>query len=332
MSSIDNDSSSHGINYRFVCDDDIKAIGNLFKAVFNRSIDDAYYRWQFLANKNDTVSSVVAEIAGRIVAHVGFTARQAIISGKEGLLYIKQTTMLDPSLRKIGIYSKLLSWAYNSLKQKADLVLSYPNNNSHPIQILRDDYRDIYQIPCLCFNINQKNKNNIEVNSAPGRLCCDAFNIEYKELCAATIAGSEYGIIRNTDYLSWRYSKRPDVKYHLIEYRESGKLVSALIWKYYPGDKPTRIMAVEWLSMQEDIRSGAVLLPLMEYANNIGLPIYIWQNIYQKTRYKILERYGFVMAEPIIHFGGFILNPTINTLDWDNYSKWHIGMGDVDVF
>ena len=332
MPSAHND-PSHDVAFRFVARADVPALLQLFKTAFRRDLSAEYYGWQFLDPPCAPGSSVVAEQSGEIVAHAGYTARAARIAREEGLIFVKQTSMSHPCVRGTGIYSRLLSWAGDALRERgADLILSYPNANNHPVQIMRNDYRDIYQIPCLRYVPKDNSAAHGADTTTPGTLCRAPFDDAYGALNSISLLESGFAISRNAEYLTWRYTRRPDVNYYVIEDRAAGELTAALVWKYYPSESPTRIMAVDWLAAADAPDAAEVFAPLEAHAHALGLPIYTWQNVYERSRHKLLERRGFSLCEPVFYFGGFPVAHSRRLEGWDDYRNWHIGMGDVDVF
>ena len=321
-------------DFRFLVESDIPAVLRLFQRAFvGRRLSEAYYRWQFIDNPLLPFSSVVAEQDGSIVAHAGYTARRALFESRTGILFIKQTSMSDPRVRGSGAYSRLLTWAHEHLAQRqGELILSYPNGENHPVQILRPDYLDICEIPCLVRPPFGKSAEAHALDLPFLSAASYGFVNEVSELGTATTSASLCGLVRSAEYLCWRYAKHPENKYHVCEQRTAGCLRSLLICKLYPGDRPTRIMVVEWLSAPDDSDAAEVFAPLEEYADRHGLAICAWQNVFQRQRRKVLERRGFRVDMPITYFGAFALARHWLQPVWGDYRNWHIAMGDVDVF
>lgn len=319
------------LEFRFVAHSDIGAILALFnKAYGGRVMSEAYYHWQFLDTPVFPASSVVAELDGRIVVHVGYTARQARLGDHDGILFIKQTSMSDPAVQGTGIYSRLLTWAHSALtKRGGELVLSYPNANNHFIQILRSDYLDIYQIPALVRDSQGRKQIRNEYHS---KLIPMEFSDDYIDLARETLSESDFSLLRTGEYLRWRYGMRPDVMYNLLEDRSGGRLQSAIIWKYYPAETPKKIMVVDWLSLPDDPHGADIFEKIENIADERGLSVYVWQNIYEKFRHKLLEKRGYRAGEPVIYFGVFPLLRTQQVERLEDFRCWHVSMSDVDIF
>ena len=323
------------IRFRFVAPSDLPSILELFRKAYpGRTIPERYYRWQFFETPVLPLSSVVAMNGNRIVAHAGYTARVAKLNGCQSILFIKQTSMSDPTVRGSGIYSRLLNWASQALEQRdGHLVLSYPNGNNHPIQILRHDYKDIYQIPALVRPAQKRGGEKGSPNSDNfPEAAVYTFSQEINVLADGCLSSCDYALMRTVDYFKWRYAKRPDINYRICEMRMAGQLKAMLIWKYYPPHVPDRIMVVEWLSYADDESGSTVFEQLEDHADRNGLAIYIWQNVYQRLRHKLLEKRGYKLKEPIIYFGGFPLLNEEHIGPFNDYRNWYVSMGDVDIF
>lgn len=306
----------------------------LFSRAFpGRSISEAYYRWQFLDNPICPFSSVVAERGGRIIAHAGYSGRRALLDRREGVIFVKGTSMSDPVVRSSGVYSRLLSWADRRLATRgAELVLSYPNTSNHPLQILRPDYIDIYQIPALIRRAREPSATEHSLRALAFPDCFCQVDGAVELLGRATFEAQRFGLMRTAQYLAWRYRERPGTDYFMCQDQQGGTLRSLLIWKYYPAEKPDRIMIVEWLSAPEDANAATVLDQVESLADAKGLAVYIWQNVYGKFRHKLLERRGYTMGAPILYFGAFPLVERQLLGSFDDYRHWHVAMGDVDIF
>lgn len=318
-------------SFRCIQRQDIPSILGLFKQAFpGRELTREYYSWQFFESPVAPGCSVIAEQNGEIVAHAGYTGRSAKIHGNPGLVFIKQTSMSDPKVRGTGIYSRLLSYSNKVLRQRgADLMLSYPNNQNHPIQILRDDYIDIYQIPCMIRAARETSQEKTGPEKAFHIARDLSFDVEFERLADETTDSASYCLIRDSRYLQWRYAKRPDIDYFVCEERSGGLLMGAAVLKFFP---PDRMMVVEWFGTPEASTSGHLFSKLEDFADSKGFKIYIWQNVFQKARHKFLERRGYQLGEPIIYFGAFAIQGCPHGRGWQQYGNWFVSMGDVDVF
>ena len=135
--------SDENLEFRFVTSDDADSICELYAEAFPQAypLNCNYYRWYYFENDVLPFSSVVAIQNGKLAAHAGFSGRRCKLRGKDGLLYLKQDSMSATFARQ-GVYSRLLTWANEQTENKGvSLILSYPNANNHPVQIMRSDYR-----------------------------------------------------------------------------------------------------------------------------------------------------------------------------------------------
>ena len=314
--------------FSFVGPGDVDEIVTLFERSFARTMTGDYYGWQFLESAAGGARSVVARVGGRIVSHAGYSARACRLAGDEGLLFAKHTSMTDPDWRGRGIYSRLLTWAHERLAETgAGLVLSWPNPMNHCIQIARDDYHDIRQITVL----RRDPSSVLSPKDPPFPSTPERFGGGYDGLGRATPGSASFTYLRSAGYLSWRYSDRPDVDYFLVEERESGELRSAVVCKLYPAKEPMRIMVVEWLSRPGQPEADRPFRRLEEFSEEAGLPILLWQNVHDRTRHRLLEKRGYVPAEPVTYFGAFPIGGECPE-GFSDFANWYVSMGDVDVF
>jgi predicted N-acetyltransferase YhbS len=326
---------SSSLAFRFANEQDIPELQALFSRAFpGRSISASYYRWQFFESPICPCSSVVAEREGQIVAHIGFSGREALINSRRGTVCVKPTAMSDPLVRGSGVYSQLLMWACEQLGVRgAELALSYPNANSHRIHLNHENYADIWQIPALVRrsgrHYSAKHGDFFKDSSQPTFAVC---SLGIEQIAEATVREHRFGIMKSGRYLTWRYGRHPNANYYLSEDRRGGRARSALIWKYYPWPDPDRIMVVEWFSESEDTQAAQVFDVVEALAETQGLAVYTWQNVHSKNRHKLLERRGYTLQTPVFYFGAFRLAGPQALGPYEDYRQWHIAMGDVDVF
>jgi GNAT superfamily N-acetyltransferase len=254
-----------------------------------------------------------------------------MINGSRGLIMAKHTSMTHPDYQGSGLYAKVLQWSRDRFADMGvDLILSWPNRNSHPMQRNRSTYEDIYQIPTMKLSCPTCSRAQlIEIPFSETR------SIDFqtwRDIAAETTSKSLFANIRTADYLSWRFKERPDVQYYFIEYREAGKLRSALIFKLFPSNEPQVVNVVEWLCEPECPEGGHVLEDLKEWAFSHGLPITIWHNVHDYPRHHLLERNGYVPSEPIFYFGAIPVGSQDRLGPFRDWRTWYMSMGDVDVF
>ncbi len=319
------------IQIDWVQDEDVDEITALFSVVFERPMSPEYYRWQFYHEDRGGFKSARLRLGGRIVSHAGFSPRDWVVNDSKGLVMAKHTSMTHPDYLGLGLYSRLLQWANPRLaKTGADMILSWPNRNSHPMQRNRTPYEDICQIPVMKWI--PKGNPPVTTNSVPltgTRL----FNFdEWGEVAEDTSGTFLFSNIRTPGYLTWRYKLRPDTVYYAVENRTGGRVRSAVIFKLYPAENPHVINVVEWLSHPESLEPDHALDQLEDSAASLGLPITIWHNVHDYPRHHQLERRGYVPSEPIFYFGVIPLSGTERLGAYRDWRNWYMTMGDVDVF
>jgi hypothetical protein len=355
------------IEIDWVQDRDVDEITALFSLVFERPMSPEYYRWQFHHDRFGGFKSARLRVGGRIVSHAGFSPRDWKVNGLKGLVMAKHTSMTHPDCRGFGLYGKLLDWAHPGLaKTGADMILSWPNRHSHPMQRNRTSYEDICQIPVMkwtpkggssstgsaiheCPHPNPLPKGDGAsglgsfrrvgpITSRRARISVpltktQSFNFhEWEEVAETTIGNCLFSNIRTLEYLTWRYKQRPDTVYYAIENRTGGKVRSAVVFKLYPADTPCVMNVLEWLSMPESSEADHALDRLEDLAASLGLPVTIWHNVHDYPRHHMLERRGYIPSDPIFYFGVIPLGSSERLGPYRDWRNWYMTMGDVDVF
>ncbi|MCX6843320.1 MAG: GNAT family N-acetyltransferase [candidate division WOR-3 bacterium] len=322
------------LQFRSIERADIGDVLSLFRRVFRRDGSAAYYEWQFFDCPFGGGHSQGVWLDGKLVAHIGYTPRIATVNGREGRVLSNHTVMSDPDHRGKGYYSKLVSWALNRFAGEGwDMVLSHPNRESHPVQMMQPGYADVAVLPAL-------SRRSREVTSLPSDVVlderfsnCTEFGDEYGRLCEVAPGGALYAFKRSPGYLSWRYGRHPVSTYFLCEHRSAGKLQSAAIAKLYPQDKPTRVNIVEWLCSDED-RDVAEkpIKEILDLAGRAGLEVQLWHGVHDRIRRYWLERLGFENGVPAFYFGVYSLQNAERLGPYTDFRHWYTTMGDHDVF
>lgn len=323
------------IEFRSIERKDISEVQSLFYRVFvGRELSAEYYEWQFFDCVFGGGYSKGVWVDGKLVVHVGYTPRLAIINGRPGKVLSNHTVMTDPEYRGRGLYSKLIVWALNQFAEEGwDMVWSHPNQQSHPVQMIHPRYVDITLLPA--FSWRSKEATCIPESIALDERFkpCGEFSEEYRRLCEVTVGGALYAFKRSPEYLSWRYSRHPVAKYFLCEHRSARTLLSAAIFKLYPQDNPTRVNIVEWLCSDEDRETAEKpIKEIINFARKFNLEVQLWHSVYDRTRRHWLERLGFENSLPIFYFGIYALQSPERLGPYTDFRNWYTTMGDHDVF
>lgn len=323
--------SSRNREIDWVRDNDVDEIVSLFSLVFDRPMTAEYYRWQFFREDKGRYDSVISRVGDQIVSHAGFSVRRWLVNGSDGVIMAKHTSMTHPDYRGQSLYGDLLEWAHGRFADMGvQLILSWPNRYSHPMQRSRSTYEDVYQIPTLKRSIQGSVRTRID--SIPFAKVESIDLRGWAGIAHEAPGNSLFTNQRTLDYLTWRFQKRPDTTYYAIEYRIGGELLSALIFKLFPQDEPDRINIVEWLCEPDSREGPPVLDELEQWAESVGLHTTIWHNVHDYPRHHILERRGYVPAEPIFYFGVIPTSSSGRLGSYRDWRNWYMSMGDVDVF
>jgi GNAT superfamily N-acetyltransferase len=313
---------------------DVDEVMSLFRRVFNRGVSAAYYRWQSFDCPFGGGHSKGAWLDGKLVAHVGYTPRPAIVNGRQGRVLAAHAAMTDPDHRGKGYYSKLVSWALAQLAAEGwDLVLSRPNRASHPVHLMLKEYVDVALLPALTWRREGAASALTRVELDERLKPCAAFGDEYGRLCEVAPGRARYALRRSPGYLSWRYFGNPLNAYFVCENRSAGRLRSAVIAKLYPRDKPARVNIVEWLCSDDDRETAEKPVKgILDFAAKVGLEVQLWHSVHDRTRRYWLERLGFADSVPVFHFGLYPLQSAERLGPCVDFRNWYTTMGDNDVF
>lgn len=310
---------------------DEQEILKLFAASFGRELDADVWKWRFIDNPSDPGRMFIHLMwDGPVLAgHYAVSPVRMNISGQIRLTALSMTTMTHPDYAGRGVFTTLAESVYNELQRSGYyMVWGFPNHNSHYGFIRRLDWTDVYQVPML--RLTRK-----AVRRAPSSSTrvheIWRFDDDVDELVAGALDAEKVWVVRDKDYLTWRYLLEPSQKYTAFGLRESGRLRGYMITKLYWNGPQLEGDIVDLLAVHDE----AVWDELLSHAIHDLLEkdvaaINTWFNPYYSS-HLLLERWGFRLTAPVTWLGARVFGRK-NAFDVLEYRDWYITMGDSDVF
>ena len=177
---------------------DISEINNVCQICFGNSISVEYYCWLF--GRENGFYSYVMRNKNHIIAHQAIIEKKYLYQGKDLIVGLSSGTMLLPEYQKSGNFYHILKESINNFK--GDIIIGFPNENSHSIM------RKLFDYKCIPHNLYQLNLNK---------------KLEY-------IDSKEFDPFLRND-IAWRIDKHP-----LKQYKKTKKGDCNLIYKEYLGN------------------------------------------------------------------------------------------------
>jgi len=344
-------------------DGDEEKIIKLFEDVFGKpmgiSESQKHWNWEFKENPVDNKYINLAVDGDEIVGQYAVLPLRMWINGKEKLGSLSLDTMVHPDYRGQGMFTTMAEELYDILAEDG-VVLTYgfPNENSIHGFTKYLDWKEIFKIPLYArpidFDKSAKmmfgegvkkslasffSKKIYDVRHTPKKVSSPyhiekirSFSPEFDELSKVSDGIS---VIRDSEYLNWRFTDKPEFDYTKISITKDGNLegYAVLFVKEYSDNDIGFI--VDMNTKHRNNETAELLLSeCVRRADRLDCDIlsYITPN---DGRYsKALKRYGFLKVDPEKFpqdiFFGVRSNAGESPLIF-NEEKWYISWADTDL-
>ena len=322
-----------------------------------------YYYWKFVENPIQCGELWIAESENTIVGIKSVTPKRIMISGNYMIAGEIGDSYTSQEFRGSGIFTILSETSREkAIQQGVDFVYNTPNKNSRSLYEKKLDHAEIHSLSVrnltrplnykltlqgkygkgilseyaaivinMIFAIldrfvanNGKNdKIKVEkVSSFPE----DISNLWIKESCNYDIA-----IVRDFNYLEWRFVKSVDKYIILIARNDKHEIQGYLVGKIDECEADIRLgvgVIVDFFISQENPKIFSILLTRIfeEFRRMRVYKISTW-SIHKSLYYKALIKFGFIPHNktPVLCYKSEMGSKIIN-----GNHKWHFTIGDSD--
>lgn len=288
---------------------------NLYRKCFNDRIDEQIVTRRYIDNPYDDLLMCVAIDNDQIVANYSATPVKVMVDGCEVKAALSINTMTDPAYEGRGLFVKLATLLYEYMAQEQyGLICGFPNYLSNGVFTNKLGWKDIYEYPTLLLDLSGKDEKNFELSDAV-KLLDTTEGLEAKN-------DSGIYVVKDSEYLRWRYDNHPTNKYRILKLSSS----DWLIYKFYGDEINIVELCVASNEAQKELINAVCKIALESSKKRIT----VWQKI-NTREHSLLERMGFRNSAPIRYFSAkqLVLSETADIFDPRN---WSIQMGDDNVY
>lgn len=324
--------------------------------------------WQFRNKFSRYAPVMVASSKGEIVAQYAVMWMRLNYKGETIGGAISTATVTDKEFRGKGLFTNLAKALYEQIRLDGNqLVYGFPNSQStrgfidrlnwfkvchFPVLVrpmksypfiqkaIKTDYlcrpigfwADLFYRTLLEILNPYKAKNKTQIANLGGRTREDMNSI-----WKCTHLERKIAIIRDAEYLEWRYLRKPFFKYNMDVALSAGSTIGYLITYFgeMQGIKTLYIMEMIALRDNRDIYKRlierAVELAKKQQADAISILV-----LRNSPNYSLLLRNGFIpvprrMFPQRIYFGARANGELIDDKYVRDWKNWYISWGDLDV-
>jgi Acetyltransferase (GNAT) domain len=306
------------------------AIQSLFKSAFNRDMSIEYWDWRFKRNPAGKTMIKLMWDADFLVGHYAVCPVYVNVCGVRTLAALSMTTMTHPLYTGRGIFSELADQLYQSLSQEfaIEFVWGFPNVNSHYGFIKNLGWKDLAVVPTLSLSTSQ-----VKPVQDDAVYRHDQIDHSFLPSVSAVTSKYEVGVLRDIEYLKWRYLECPTIKYDIFSVRSDKNLYFLVLKIFKSFDYPTKY-EIDLVEFFMPVDAGLVLRALQailaHYRAYDVVKINAWIPL-GDDRHGVLEKIGFSYDKPLTYMGIKSLgNPDLGT--YIDFRNWYFSMGDSDVF
>ncbi|MBW6465957.1 MAG: GNAT family N-acetyltransferase [Brevefilum sp.] len=295
----------------------LDGVMDLYNGIFKNKVNQEYFLWRYLYNPFDELLMVLALDQGRVISNYSAVPLFLEHNDSKYKSGLSIHTMTHKNFRGMGLFAKTGDLLYQHLKSEGyKIIFGFPNASIHRALNKKLKRVDIYEFPTMSLDMQKVKNKPIEIITDDDFLL--SYNFVHKDK-------SKISVHKDLDYMRWRYSKCPTVKYHNLIVKQNDSVTSFFVIKKYDN----KINIVDYfINNQADF--DELFAQVLTYAHDQKADqVTTWANI--NTDLKLwLEKNGFSNSLPITYFSGKILDDNCSL----NYhiNNWQIVMGDDNVY
>jgi GNAT superfamily N-acetyltransferase len=290
--------------------------------------------WQFYDNPAGPAKVWVARDAGKIVSTYVAIPHQMYAKGSVTPGWRVQDVLTDPAYRGQGIYHQLSAAAVRFLhRPEFPLNFTFPNEQSHNA-FVRTGWVAAFRLPLR----TQPNARSLPRPPVAATIeACERFDADAERIWHAHRTRVDFAVDRSANYLNWRYGRNPNARYIAFKLSMDGEAL--LVLKHFTredGSRWSHLVDV-FQTAPNDALSACVFNHWLNVALEAGADSLSCWSVAGSCLEPHLVRAGFTSNPSYTRW--LLLNPNVPELGAGTADdpccreqRWHLAMGDSDVF
>lgn len=290
--------------------------------------DAQFFAWQFRANPAGQARIWVAEVGPRVVACYVAVPHEMIVNSERALGWRVQDVLTAPDHRGRGIYQELTRLASAFLfSERFPVNFTFPNLRSHNA-FIRAGWKDAVRVPLSVRRaVAALDPLPIRAQVTP----IGEFGREAERVWEEAERRVSFAVRRSSAYLNWRYAQNPRDRYvaYLVD-RASDQLVLVLkVFDREDGERWSHLCDLFYTGVDPDLLDCGVRL-WMNFASSVGARAMSCWAVPGSQFARVIARYD---LRPVPNHGRWlVVNQNGGGEDALSSERWHLGMGDSDVY
>lgn len=316
-----------------------------------------YYKWKYLESPFNKVCIAVAESNGKIIGTAHSMLNKIHLNGKTWLSGIGADASVHPDYRQMGVFGAIKdewmrqhsikgvffqsSISTNPILLERNIRRGYPRFPLDPVELVRYSKalaqlratRKIgasyvaYKMSSILGGETKSDEININKISL--------FDEAFEKFSNRLQQSYDYLVVRDSDYLNWRYCDPRGGTYEVFSANDNGEVVGFLVLRNFQKERvyPKNggyIVDLITLPERSDIYD-ALIFHALDYFDSVSVQSVRWWGLKNSMIYELLMKRGFLVSK---NLNLFYTNPS-DTKRYDllkdiMVEKSHLAYGDHD--
>ena len=319
------------------------------------------WRWMYKENPAGASWMSLADHEGRIVGQQAAVPVVMKIGTEVATCFQSIDAMSHPAYRGQGTYQAVNRALFNrTAEDSVPIGYSFANEVAHPIAVTKLPYFDVTQMPYILKPLNWGNALKIKISNrfllkflaVAGNVVGKVF---YRAKRAPVVEGltisqvssfderinefwdrvsSQYPImvVRNKDYLNWRYVAIPDINYTIYIAEKDGEIDGYLVLRCLEMEQKKEGVIFDILAQSEEI-AQCLISRAVEHCKQEAVDFIHGRMLANKTLLKAFRKNGFISIPFIksLWFVAYTNSPDISKEFLMDAKNWFVQVGDSDI-
>jgi len=318
--------------YRDYQSGDESKILTLYKEVNDNEMPLNLWKWRYKRNPFGEGIIKLLFTENKLIGHYAVTPVNLIVDNRPVKSVFSLHTMTHPGFQKQGIFTYLAEEVYKTCQEKDYcFVYGFPNENSYHGFTNKLNWTGFGKMTVLEKNISIHDKKS---SSTDGIYEIKRFDHKVDSLWEKTEKSNKIIVPRTKNYLNWRFIEHPTVEYPVYTITDhNSELLGYIILKIYTKEIKAKGHIVDILCAEDENIARRLLHFAYQYFREREIDyLSCWM---PKGHFltRILSEEGFITSEMETQFGVRVFDKEKQFLRFvEHFGKWHLTMGDSDVF
>lgn len=347
-------------------DGDQEGILELTEAVYGKVADRErwfnWWKWMYNDNPAGRGRIWLAEHRGKMVGQYAIVPRVMNVAGEIIIGALSLDTMTHPDYRRHGIFESLAKKTYSQAAEDGiHVIYGFPNEFSYSGFIKKLGWFDICYIPALVKVIHPENvmktmlkarfvtrfltsgvklmfkaiSRKKEMPPPVGLTITEvsSFDDRINNLWRNIAKEHKVGVVRNKEYLNWRYSKVPNVKYTIYLAEVSGEVCGYTVLRCLETQSLKSGIIFDIIApLNQDKTIQSLVSKAIEHLKQEKADIIYCRTVEDRGYRRIFKENGFIYSRFKLgsRFAAYSSNQAMK-IYLENSKHWFIQIGDSDL-